>query len=115
MSRSTNDSYWDAVLFAVGERTVPQSEGLIGDLLSSRGVPSTVSGVDDHIAEVLIVFVATRKNYRLCTFVLASGNAGLTMLMYLSLRQLGARGEETTGRITCDVSKYSVHHAWTTP
>ena len=89
MARPPDDTYWKTILLAVGERTIPPSERLIGDLLSSPGISSTIAGVNDHITEVLIIFVAAGKNYGFRTFVLASGNASLELFVYSCLRQLG--------------------------
>jgi hypothetical protein len=115
MTRSTNNPHRHTILFTVGKRTVPQSEGLVGDLLSGLGVSSSIACIDDYLAEVLVVFIAARKDYRLGTFILTSGDTSLTMPVYLSFRQLRARGEEATGRIACDVSEDSVGHFWITP
>lgn len=63
MIRAPDNSNRKTILPTVCQDPVPAGERLVVNLLAGFGVSSTVTGIDDLIAEILIVFVAAREDY----------------------------------------------------
>jgi hypothetical protein len=67
----TYDPHRQSLVAADGEGTVAAPELLVGDLLAGVWVAATLAGVDDEVAEVVVVLVAAGHNDRVGAFVLA--------------------------------------------
>jgi hypothetical protein len=80
-------------------------------LASCLCVSSTVPGVDDQIAKVLIVLVATGEKYRLCPLRLAPGYTGLEMPVNASRVKLCPILEKAAFWVPGYVTEGSPYHA----
>jgi hypothetical protein len=100
VAATPNDPNLKTVQTAVRERPVPPAEVLVRDLLVGFLVPAAVSHVDDLVAVVQVVFVATRQDDGVRTLARASRNTGLAVSMHTSFRQFGARFEAAPHRIS---------------
>ena len=58
---------------------LPQGGLLVGHLPFGRRVVAALAGVDDQVAEVVVVFVASRDDDRVCAFCGRAGDAGLQL------------------------------------
>jgi len=77
VTETPDNAYGKAVLLAERESAISAGERLVADLLSGARISPSVARVDDRIAVIDIVFVATRENYRFRSFGSASGDASL--------------------------------------
>lgn len=110
MIESSNDSNWQTILTAMCECSVPAGKRLVMSLLPRFRISSTITGIDDRIAEVLIVLIAARENYRFCPFRLTPGNTSLEMPVNTSRMKLRAILEEAAFRISRYVAENPLYH-----
>jgi DNA invertase Pin-like site-specific DNA recombinase len=66
---ATDHSHRQALAAALGQGRVAQGESLVGDLALGRWVVAALAGVDDEVAEVVVVFLASRDNDRVGVIV----------------------------------------------
>ncbi len=94
MSGAADDANREAVLFAERQGPVPPGERLVMDLLAGGLVPSPLTGVDENVPVIGVVFVSAGEDYRFRTLRLAAGDAGLDRPMYPALTEFGSILEE---------------------
>jgi hypothetical protein len=110
VSGAPDNANREAVLFAEREGPVAAGERLVVDLLTGDLIPSPLTGVDEHVSVIGIVFVAASENYGFRALRLAPGDAGLYRRVYPALAEFGAIPEETPLGVPWYVSEDAFRH-----